>query len=220
MAVHRVVEPAVLAREVLAAELDAAADVLDAAAVEHQRDQARDVGRGVQRDEAVHQRERRAGPPRRGAALGLVEAAAPAVERRLHRADRRAQHVGDLFEAHVEGVLQHHGGALLRREALQQPLAGVAHGAGRGRGPAGASASRERTRLGCRAAAACRSRGSSPCAAGRRAGSRSPWWIEPERGEARAAACPARGPRRPTVPGETAAVPRGARAAAARRRST
>ena len=44
------------------------------------------------------------------------------MERRLHGADRRAQELGDLAEAQVEGVLQHHRGALLGREALEQAL--------------------------------------------------------------------------------------------------
>src|SRR5262249_7976590 len=67
---HGGVEPARLARKVVAPELDAAAHVLDLAAFEHERDQAGDVGRGVEREEAVDEREGGARPARGGAALG------------------------------------------------------------------------------------------------------------------------------------------------------
>ena len=130
MTVHGGVEPAVLPAECLAADLHAAADVLDGGGVEHQTQQGRKVQDVVRRNEAIDERAGRRRTARRGFAFGLAQSGSAAMDRRLHRADGRPEHVADLLETHLEDVLQHHGGSLLWREPLQHGGAGVAHRAG------------------------------------------------------------------------------------------
>ena len=219
MAEHRVVEPAVAALEGLAPELEPAADVLDRAAVQHQRDEAGHVLGRVERDEAVDERGRRRGPARRGLRLRLAQAPAPAVQRGLHRADGSSPSSSAISSRReVEELLQQHGGSLLGREPSQQGRAGVAQQAAGG-APSGGDGGRQRVsalRLPSRGDAARRSSSASPCAAGRPAGCRISWCSLTERARSRAAACPAPGPRRPTGCRSAAGSSGGGRLGAAR----
>jgi hypothetical protein len=97
-------------------------NVLDRRRVEHQREETGDVGRPVAFDE-----------PSTSATdgTGRCDAASPSGSRRrvrprwsaaFTRADRRAEHGGDLLQAVVEELLQDDGGALLRREALEETV--------------------------------------------------------------------------------------------------
>jgi hypothetical protein len=94
VAEDRVVEPSVLAREVLAAELERAGDVLDLAAAQHERHEPVLVLRVEERDEAVDELGRRRRAPRRRSRLGFAQARPPAVERRLDRSRGGREHVG------------------------------------------------------------------------------------------------------------------------------
>ena len=202
------------------ADLERFADVLHRDAVEHQlRRGPRTSLRVVPLDEAVDQLGGRHRSARRGRVLGRAQPLAAAVQRRLDRAGRGGEHRGDLLESHVEDLLQHDRGALLRREPLQQPRARVAQVARRGgrrtrfRRVVGAAGGRRAPRG--RGAAARRSRRSSPCAAGRRAGCGSRGAAGPS-ARTPAAACPGPGPRRPRGCPSGGGSSRGAPAAAAR----
>ena len=77
---------------------------------------------------ALAERVEHAGRGARAAARvsGSSSLPAAAVQRRLHRARRRGQRLGDLLERKIEHVLEHDGHALLGREPHEQRARGLA----------------------------------------------------------------------------------------------
>ena len=169
------------ARAVEAVHVDAA-DQLDLDVGRAERPQPLEILVRHRLHEAVDQRGRGQRPGGRRAAVGLLQPPAAALQRGLHRADGGLQERRALLERQVEHVLQQHGRALARRQLGEQLGRGFAHLArarriaralrlGRAFPFALAPLHLQHLAL-ARRRRSRRSRSVSPCAPGRRAGSR------------------------------------------------